>query len=223
MDSRLISRSFRRLGAIACMVASAGLLIGAGTARANITSADFEESLNFYPTACSNARVLQALGRAVGPGVELGEADEIANPCGYGDSFLVDVDPVTNRVTLTPSGSNNYQVIDIQITNINTGGQAITGLTPISDNIIDVASSAPFTRTLGSTANSLSIHYDVVTKSFPGAGRLEFSTGSAVFQIQFGGAPTTTDVPTLSPALLALLALLVAGAGFVVVKRRGRG
>ena len=192
----------------------AGWSLLPASTQAIAISADFREELNFYPPDCDVARVMQALGRAIGPGVELGEADEIANPCGYGDSFLVDYDPSTNQVILTPSSGNNYPIIDIFITNlVFDAGETITGLTPVSDNIIDVAGSGPFTRTTSFTGDSITISY-VVDDPPPTGDSLEFSTGSAVFQVQLGPA-----VPTLGPIAVALLLIGLLGLGLVMSRR----
>jgi hypothetical protein len=177
-------------------------------------TANFREELNFFPPFCDNARVLQALGRTVGAGPELGEADEISNLCDYQDSITVDYNATTHRIILTPSGSNDYQTITITITNIK--GQTITGLVPISDNLIDVGNSGAFTRSIDFSPNSITISY-VIDDPSNSDNKLFFSTGSAIFQVDATG--TAAAIPVLSPAGLGALLLLMLGLGLAAMRR----
>ncbi len=195
-----------------------GLFICVPLLSAAATSADFHEELNFFPPFCSDARVLEALGRSIGPGPELGEADEISNPCGYGDSIIVDYDPTTQQVHLSPSDSNNYQIIDISILNIvfDTAGQTITGLTPVSDTLIDVAESGAFTRTISFTGNSITIGY-VIDNPEAQEDRLEFSDGSATFQVQLQEA--AVPVPVMGPWGIGLFVVTLLACGLWLIRR----
>lgn len=207
--------SFPTVAVLAMGIAS--VLVCAQPAWAAATSADFHEELNFFPPFCSDARVMQALGRSIGPGPELGEADEISNPCGYGDSIIVDFDPLTNQVHLTPSDSNNYQIIDISISNIvfDVAGQTITGLTPISDDLIDVADSGAFTRTTSFTGNSIAIGYVIDDPSNPD-NRLEFSTGSATFQVELQEA---VGIPAAGPVAIGVFLVTLLACGWWLIRR----
>lgn len=195
-----------------------GLFVCAPLAWAAATSADFHEELNFFPPFCSDARVLEALGRSIGPGPELGEADEISNPCGYGDSIIVDYDPTTHQVHLSPSDSNNYQIIDISISNImfDTAGQTIIGLTPVSDTLIDVADSGPFTRTISYTGDSITIGY-VIDNTESQDDRLQFSDGSATFQVQLQEA--AVPVPVMGPWGIGLFMVTLLACGLWLIRR----
>ncbi len=198
-------------------VGIASMFVCVPLASAAATSADFHEELNFFPPFCSDARVMEALGRSIGPGPELGEADEISNPCGYGDSIIVDFDPTTNQVHLTPSGANNYQIIDISISNIafDVAGQTITGLTPISDDLIDVAESGAFTRSTSFTGNSITIGYVIDNPSNPDD-RLEFSTGTAIFQVELQEA---TGIPAAGPWAIGVFLLTLLACGWWLIRR----
>jgi len=113
-------------------------------------------------------------------------------------------------VTLHPSGANNYQIIDVKITNIQ--GASLAGISPVSDTLLD-PTSGPYTRTVNFTPNSVTIHYEVNDPA-NGDPRLEFSTGTAVFQLQAG-----EPIPALASGGLVLLALLILGAGLAVIRR----
>lgn len=187
-------------------------------AWATAISGDFHEELNFSPSFCNDPRIMESLGQAIGPGFELDEADEIDNPCGYGDSILVDYDPSTNLLRLTPSGSNNYQIIDIDITNLvfSVTGEQILGLVEISDDLIDVASSGPFSRSESFTGNSITIGY-VVDNLDNDSDRLEFSSGEAVFQVVLES--NTAPVPAMTNWSIVLLIGVLGILGLAIIRR----
>ena len=197
--------------ALAWLVVPMALIIGGHvrTAGAVATSANFREEADL-PNSGIGPRVLEALGRSIGAGPELTEADEISNPSMWSDSFTVDFDPVNRRIVLTPSGSNDYQTIDIVISNIAFSGigERVSGIVALSDTIIGPGS-APFTRTLSFTDNSVTIRYHV--NNIAAGDSFDFSDGQAVFALQAAAAPA----PVLGSASMLLLVVVLTGfAGF---------
>ena len=96
-------------------------------ARASITLADFQESLDLPDYSLSGPRVLQNLARALGAGFELAENNQIANPSDWGESLQVDFDGAT--LTLQPTDSSTYQTITLTISNVafSVPGEQIRG------------------------------------------------------------------------------------------------
>ena len=205
---------------LACLL-SGFLLLSSGSLWAGAVSADFRENLAL-PAFCVGDRVLESLGQAIGVGNELDETDESANPCSWNDSLLVDYDPVTNLLSLTPSSQNTYQIIDINLTSMifDLIGETVTGSVEVSDNVMSGASD-PFTRQISTTVDSISISYSA--NDIPGGTYFEFDPqGAAIFQIELSSATPllpALGIPTLSQTALALLMLLLFGLSMWRIKK----
>ena len=148
---------------------------------------------------------------AIGAGVELAGVDISGSCVGY---FDVDVDPVTNLLTLTGRQVGNYAVGRLAISGLASFG--VGSVTLVSNNLIDptayasipLATATP-TPTISFTADTIAVEY-----SAQGLGDGQFAYGNgdgftAVFQI--------SQVP--EPAALSVMLLGLAGLGAVLRRR----
>lgn len=148
---------------------------------------------------------------AIGAGIELVGVD-IPNSCvGY---FDVDIDPVSNLLTLTGRQVGNYEVGRLAISGLASFG--VGSVTLVSNNLMDPTaySNPPFatatpTPSISFTADAIAIEY-----SAQGLGDGQFAYGNgdgftAVFQI--------SQVP--EPAALPLMLLGLAGLGSLLRRR----
>jgi hypothetical protein len=164
-------------GAIALIT----VLLAAGNVEAAILSGDFrtESDLPYY--SGGGPLVYENIGAPVGAGAELTGANFVENPSNWGGGVVhMDLDPLTNILTLHSQDIWDFETFDAWITNIVfDAGERITGLSLISGNITDLGLAA----ILNFSDNSVHIRYDV------GAGNptFDFTGGRAQFQI-------TTDV-----------------------------
>lgn len=84
------------------------------SAQAGVATADFLEELDLFEGE-PDVRVLQALDVPILGGPELTEKDEIANPEGWGDSLVVDLDLKTDQLSLSPTSGNCYGYITVTV------------------------------------------------------------------------------------------------------------
>ncbi|WP_200882560.1 hypothetical protein [Methylobacter sp. BBA5.1] len=158
------------------------VLLVTGNVEAAILSGDFRTESDL-PYCCGGGRPLvhENIGAPVGDGAELTGANFVENPSNWGGGVVhMDLDPLTNILTLHSQDIWDFETFDAWITNIVfDAGERITGLSLISGNITDLGLAA----ILNFSDNSVHIRYDV------GAGNptFDFTGGRAQFQI-------TTDV-----------------------------
>lgn len=182
---------------------------------AAVVSADFGETLDL-PSIGSGARVFVHNGAALGAGAELTGSHDITNPSGW--RGYVDVDlSATGLLTLSRDlveSAGDYDYALITISNIVFSSlQAITGVTTLSENLLDP--SFPFTGSplVTFTSNSVSFLFD--TTAGGNAADFRFNDGGvATYQIN------TSDVAAVP--LPASLPLLSAALGGIAVLRRRR-
>ncbi|NOQ63013.1 MAG: PEP-CTERM sorting domain-containing protein [Methyloprofundus sp.] len=158
-------------------------------ASASIIQADFRSDLKLVGFTRVLERTEQVLPNA---GFELGELDEISNPRNWNDSLQVDLDPLSNIVTLTPSFANIYDIITISISNmLFDDSNQVTGFSVISSGSATTFDSL----TTSFTNNSVNIQYI--------GDNLElFETGSDTFQITLGPANIVPE-----PSAIVLMGL----------------
>lgn len=183
--------------------------LGAGTAQATMTAGDFRTESHLPDHSSNGPLVYGALGATIGGEVELNNSHFVENPSYWGGGVVhMDLDPVTNLLTLDSQGTWNFQTFDAWGTNVTfDAGETITGITMLSNDLTDIGV-AP---TLAFTDNSIHISYDYGQP----CDTFRFSGETATFQITTSGVPT---VPAPSALLLGSL-----GAGLVGwMKRRRR-
>lgn len=180
------------------------VLLVTGNVEAAILSGDFrtESDLPYYGGV--GPLVYENIGAPVGAGAELTGANFVEDPSNWGGGVVhMDLDPLTNILTLYNQDTWDLETFDAWITNIVfDAGERITGLSWISGDIAEVwdlfGPTLPLgPAILGFSDNSIHIRYDV------GAGNPVFDFipgGQAQFQI-------TTDVSAVPvPAAVWLFA-----------------
>jgi hypothetical protein len=170
-------------------------------ANAAIVSADFKNTGDLPYQGNSNGPIVfQATGIAINSSVELNTITPISNPSSWlGGVVAVDIDPLTNILTLTAKDSLDFQTFLFAVTNIVfNAGENVTGFTQLTNNLVTPI----YSPTLAFTGSSLSISYDTGTNA-----RFNFINGSSSsFQITTN--PATVPLPT-SFALIAGGLLLI--------------
>jgi hypothetical protein len=143
----------------------------------------------------------------------LDESDEIANPSGWNDSLQVDFDPATNIVTLTPTGGNVYQTLDIVISNMNfSAAEHVVGVAALSTGNAVIPDSGTFSMTAAFTGNSVTISYFVDDIPAGMAGAFAFLRGHFTHQFLTEAASLRRRVARVGHLRLGpQLALGVAG------------
>lgn len=198
-------------GAVAC-----ALIAAPGLASAGFVSADFQVMLDL-PVSSSGARVLEALNQPVAGSPDVSAADEIANPSYWKGAVSVNL---TGGGLLTLTGDQegfgfaDYDLVVVTISNIVfDAGESITGVSTLSEGILDPGFGPVFSPGISFTANSVTITFDTT-----GSG------GDADFQLLDGGMSSyqvdTSAVPV--PAALPLKAGAV-GVMALVARRRKAG
>jgi len=169
------------------------LLFSIANAQAAIISGDFRTESDLpYCCASGGPLVYENIGAPVGPGAELTDADFVENPTGWGGGVVhLDLDPLTNILTLDSQDTWDFEIFDAWITNISFDtNEVITGLSWISGNITDLG----LTPILAFSGDSIHIRYDV------GFGNPVFNfTGT---QMQFQINTEISSVPIPGAALL---------------------
>ncbi|MFT6270258.1 MAG: hypothetical protein ACJAVV_003087 [Alphaproteobacteria bacterium] len=171
-----------------------------GVANAAIISGDFRTEADL-PYCCNDAGpvVFQNLGVTVGAGAELTADNLLENPSSWsGSEVSMDLDPLTNILSLTSQDDSDFEVFNASISNILfDSGEVITGLSLISGNLTDLL----LAEILSFTDNSVSISYDVMDSG------MQFYFNETVAQFQI----LTSAQPVSAPASLLLLGLAVVG------------
>jgi hypothetical protein len=176
-------------------------------ANAAIVSADFTNTGDLSRSVFSNGPIVfQGNGISVGVGIEFDAITPIANPSGWTPGRVaVDIDPLTNILTLTARDRLDFQTFLFAVTNIAfNAGETITGFTQLTNNLV----SPLYSPALSFTGNSLQIFYDTGSNT-------EFNfarNNSATFQI----TTSTGTVPV--PASIAL----IAGGLFLMRRKQSR-
>jgi len=183
--------------------------LGAGTAQAAMTTGDFRTESDLpHIVSCRGPLVYESLGATIGGGVELNSSHFLENPsCWGGGVVYMDLDPVTNILTLDSQDTADFQTFDAWVTNVTfDAGETIIGAMRLSNNL-----TAPtLVPTVAFTDDSIHVHYDYPCD-------FNFTGDTATFQIITSGSGAPT-VPAPSALLLGSL-----GAGLVGwMKRRQR-
>lgn len=200
--------------------AFAALAIGAvvlapGLASAGFVSADFEVNLDLPDAGSFGARVLQRLAEPVAGAPDVSAADEIANPSGWNGAASIDLSG-SGLLTLTGdqegAGFADFDLVVFSISNIVfDAGESITGVSTLSEGILDPGHGSVFSPVISFTADSVTLTFDT-----SGSG------GGADFQLLDGGVSTyqvdTSAVPV--PAALPLMAGALGVMGLVARRRK---
>jgi hypothetical protein len=180
-------------------------------ASAGIIQANFNETLDL-PFFATGARVeqLNAVSLPSAP-PQLTAADIVTNPSSWQNSLNVSFDPVTDILSLTGDGDNDYQIISVTLSSLlfNVAGQHVVGIVPISTgNAVFMSGTDPFTTTTNFTANSFGVTYSVASfATFPP--EFLIGTGTDTFQVQLASGvpePGTLGFTGLGAALLLVAA-----------------
>ncbi len=161
-------------------------------ANAAIFTGDFRTESDVPPISSSGPLVYENLGAYVGVGKELDDSHFVENPSNWlGGVVHMDLDSMTNILTLTSQDNYNFLTFVASITNMNfDSAESITGISLIGGEI----TSPDFIPVVSYTSNSVLINYD--QRYF------DFTGGTATFQI------TTSPVPLPAAAWLFGSALL---------------
>jgi|SRR5579863_65147 hypothetical protein len=178
-------------------------------APAAIIQANYNETLDL-PYFATGARVEQLNAVSLpAPAPQLTAADIVTNPSNWNNSLDVSFDPVTDILSLTGDGSNDYQIISVTLSGLlfNVAGQHVVGITPISvGNAVFMSGTDLFTTTTNFTANSFGVTYSVTSfATFPP--EFDIGTGTDTFQVQLASGvpePGTLGFTGLGAALLLL-------------------
>jgi len=174
-------------------------------ANAAIVTGDFRTEGDLpYCCAASGPLVYENLNAPVGVGNELTGANLLSNPSSWSAGLVhLDLNPITNILTLDSQDTLDFEIFDVFITNIAfDAGEIISGFSFLSGGITDIG----LVPALSFTNNSLHISYDV------GSGNPEFNFNNA--QVQFQITTSSSTVP--APA-----AILLIGSGLIgLVGRR---
>jgi hypothetical protein len=192
---------------LANCLAFAALAGSATVAQADIIQADFLEFLGLPGRSVSQGPRAELLTGVTLPAAspQLTAADIVSNPSGWNNSLDVSFDPTTNILSLTGDGSNNYQTITVELSNLvfDTPGQEVVGIVPIAVGNAVFSAGYPFTTAPSFSADSFSVAYSVEDLSTDPP-LFNIGPGTDTFQIELGSA-----VP--EPSSIILLATLLAG------------
>jgi hypothetical protein len=174
-------------------------------ANAGIISADFR-TVGDLTVCCTSAGPLETetLGATVDANIEHGPLATISNPTNWsGGIVYVDIDPITNVLTLDSQDTLDFESFVLYIENITfSGSEAITGLSLISNALVTPLIEPTFTF----TENSIKIGYFIGAGDAP----FNFTENNASFQIQVGPVDGRVPAPT---------GVLLIGLGIVALSR----
>jgi len=199
-------------------VVALGIVVAtfAAPVSAAIVSADFNASFDLPDANFGlGPRVFEALGRGLGAGDELTDADEIQNPSGWGGGAFIDISS-TGLITLTgsqPFGFADYDLASFTISNISfDAGDFISGFSTLTQGLLDPNFGiGVFAPAIVFGTNSISFLFDTT-----GSGDLS--------DFQFSDGGTSTYQLTLAvvplPAALPLLLVALGGLGFAARRRK---
>lgn len=167
-------------------------------ANASIVSGDFRTEGDLPDFSAAGPLVYEAIGVTVGAGPELTEVDLLANPASWIPGLVyMDLDPVTNILTLDSQDQLDFQTFEASISNIVLSpGETITGVSLISDNLTDEPGVSLVTAFTG---NSVTINYEF------GVGTSEvfnFTGDQSTFQISTSAIPEVTSSGLLAGLLV---------------------
>lgn len=176
-----------------------------GAAQAAVISADFRAELDL-PSFSSGPRVLERLNEDVAGLVDLGIADEISNPQGFGGGASIDLTAgglLTLTGDQTEAGFADFETALFTVSNIVLDpGETIIGFSLVSENLFDSGFLDGIIST-SFTADSVTI--SIVADALDPIGVFEFAaSGTALFQIV-----TASAVPV--PGAIWLMGIGVLG------------
>ena len=187
-------------------VVAGAMAFAPGLASAAFVSADFQVDLDL-PDISSGARVLQSLGQSVAGAPDVSAADEIANPSFWGGAASIDLD-AAGLLTLTGDheGSTfaDYDLAIFSISNIVfDAGETITGVSILTEGLLDPNFGPVFSPLISFTANSVTLTFDT-TGSGNNADFEFVDGGTSTYSIQTSAIPVPAALPLMAGALGAL-------------------
>lgn len=183
------------------------MAVAPGLANAGFVSADFQVSLDLPDAGSSGPRVLENLGEPIAGSPDVSAADEIANPSGWGGAASIDLDG-TGLLTLTGDqegfGFADYDLVVFTISSIVfDAGESITGVTTLSEGILDAGFGLVFSPTIAFTANSVMLTFDTSGTGAQSDFQL-LDGGVSSYQLQTSAIPVPAALPLMAGAIGAL-------------------
>ena len=211
---------YQNVRVAATVLACALLSTAAGAAP---VSADFTAEHGFF--ASGSCRTLSASGRSIGPGAELGLADQVSGACIFG-AVGMDWDPISGILTVSaleggiPGDAGfNYPFISVSIANVlfDLFGEQISAVAQLSQNLFTTLDNGRFDPPplIAFAGNGLDIDWFVAPGGDDSLQMSLLAGGTATFQVTTSTStvpptpefPEIPEVPTTVPEPSTLLLL----------------